>query len=138
MCLDPCGMYPCGGDPTHDVPAELVCTHLTQAVTLCTKERIQFGAQSQLLMGLPACAQHHCISALMGTFSHLEKGPSSPLLRLWQTAQSPRKCLLESTEDELGFWLTSWYQSSTNGPWHTGRPSFPFHSCLETQEGRFL
>lgn len=39
-------------DPARDVPAELVCTHLTQAVTLCTKERISFhsGAQSQLLM----------------------------------------------------------------------------------------
>lgn len=62
------------GTPS-DVPAGLVCAHLTQAVTLCTKGRISFhfGAQLQLLLGPPACAQHCCISALTGTFSLLER-----------------------------------------------------------------
>lgn len=37
--------------------------------------------ESQLLWGLPACAQHHCISALMVTFSRLERGMVFPLLQ---------------------------------------------------------
>ena len=66
--------------------------------------------ESQLLLGLPAHAQHHCISALMVTFSHLERGTVFLLL---QTGQSPRKCWLESTQDEQGFGLASWSQSSS-------------------------
>lgn len=109
---------------------------VTRAVPLCTKERISFhfGAQSQLLIGLSLCpAPFHFRS-----HGDLCLSGEGAVLPLQETGQSPRKGLLQSTEDELGFWLTSWSQGSTNSPWHRGRSSFPFHSCLERQAYRFL
>lgn len=105
-------------------------------VTLCTKESISFhfGAQPQLLLALPACAQHQCLSALTGTFAYLQRGTvTTPAHRTVS-----KKVFAESTEDEFGFWLASWSQSFTNSPWYRGSPTFPFHSCLERQAGRFL
>lgn len=130
-CLDPCGMCPCGRDPARVVPAELVCAHLTQAV-IQREDQLPIGSTATAPHG-PSClcpAPLH-FSSPRGPFLIWREGQ----LPLQQTAQSPRKCLLESTEDGLGFQLTSWSQISTNSPWHRGRP---VHSCLERQAGRFL
>ena len=61
-------------------------------------------AGSQLLLGFPPHAQHHCISALMVAFSHLERGT---VFRLLKTGQSPRQCWLKPTQDEQGSWSHS-------------------------------
>lgn len=93
-------------------------------VTLCTKESISFhfGAQPQLLLALPACAQHPCLSALTGTFAHLQRGTELPLQH---TGQSPRKCLLSPLRMNLDFGSHHGPRAPPTAPGTEAAPAFP-------------
>lgn len=101
---DPCGMCPCDGDALGEVPAELECSRPAQAEDPRTEPSPRRG---------PISTVDH---------SHNSSQPSSPcpaLFPLPRTGQPPRRCWLESTQDEQGFGLAPWSWSS--------RAMFYFH-----------
>lgn len=150
-CLDRCpgsqpGMYPrarihlgCahGVGIPHGMSLQSCCAH-TQLRSDPVHQR-----EHQLPLGSTATAPPgpSCLCPAPVHFSsHRESCSSAEGGRVTTPAHRTvsKKVFAESTEDEFGFWLASWSQSSTKSSWHRGSPSFPFHSRLERQTGRFL